>query len=346
MRKKRIGASIISLLLLTMFLVAPGLAENASETIQVYVDGVLITPADNASGSAAPLLYEGTVYLPIWVLSEALGKPVEWDSGTNSLYIGKSAEIQEITVSTAEELVFALGSNRRILLEEGVYNLTTVHPGFVDANVYFGKKHDGWELFLEGIQNLTIEGAGDAQSEIIVEPRYANVLNFLNCSNISLVNIKTGHTEGGLCSGGVLLFENCADIRIDNTDMYGCGTIGLMLEKVKDIKVTGSTIYGCTMQAMSIRGSSNVLLENCVFRDNEAIGPLVNIEHTSGLAFNACSFLRNAAGMSMFNLSGNENLVIENTEFIDNNVLVFGEPWELSVDASNRFENNGFGDVH
>lgn len=351
MFKKRYATSMVGaiILALVMFLSVPGLAQTANDTeeaipsaINIYVDGVLLEPADDSLKAAEPLLHDGTVYLPIWALSEALGKPVEWDSATNSVYIGAPAEVSEITVSTAEELVSALGSNRRILLEEGTYNLTAVKPGYINANVYFGEKHDGPELFLDGIHNLTIQGIGDEQSEIIVEPRYANVLNFLNCSNISIANIKAGHTEDGTCSGGVFLFNNCKNIQIDDTDMYGCGTLGLILEKVTAVKVTGSTIYGCTTGIMSAQGSSNILLKDCVFRDNAAYGLMISVEHTSGLTFDSCSFLRNTNASAMFYLTGSENITIKNTEFVDNDVPIFVEPGELAADASSRFENNAF----
>lgn len=337
------------ILLLAIFLSVPAFAQNASEmedvidrTIKIYVDGVLLIPEDDSPRTSEPLLHDGTVYLPISTLREALGKPVEWDSATNSVYIGKPAEIAEITVGTAEELISALGSNRQILLKEGVYNLTTVDPGYVNSSVYSSERPDGPELFLDGVHNLTIQGIGDKQSEIVVEPRYANVMNFRNCSNISIVNIKAGHTEDGLCSGGVFLFDNCAGIQIDGTHMYGCGTLGLILNKVTDAKVTGSTIYGCTSGIMDIQGSSDVLLKECVFRDNTASSLMIGVTHTSGLTFDSCSFLRNTNASSMFYLSGCENISVKNTEFIDNVVQELTERGELAFDASNRFENNMF----
>lgn len=351
MNKKWCVLSMVGavVLLLGIFLSAPAFAQNASETkdvidrtIKVYVDGVLLMPAGDSPKTIEPLLYDGNVYLPIWALREALGKPVEWDSTTNSVYIGEPAEMAEITVGTAEELISALGSNRRILLKEGVYNLTTVDPGYVSPSVYSSERPDGPELFLDGVHNLTIQGAGDEQSEIVVEPRYANVMNFQNCSNISIVNIKAGHTEDGMCSGGVFLFDNCTGIQIDDTQMYGCGTLGLILNKVTDVKVTGSTIYGCTSGIMNIQGSSNVLLKECVFRDNTAYDLMIGVEHTSGLTFDSCSFLRNTNASAMFYLSGCENIAIENTEFIDNDVENLVERGELAVDASSQFKNNMF----
>ena len=353
MNQKWYGTTILTIviLLLGMLLSIPALAQNGTEaeeatdqTIKIYVDGALLTPSSDSQETPGPLQHDGNIYLPLWALREALGKAVEWDSAANSIYIGEPAEVTEITVSTAEELIYALGSNRRILLKEGVYNLTTVKADYINANVYFNDKPDGPELFLDGIHNLTIQGAGAEFSEIIVEPRYANVLNFRNCSNISIVNIKAGHTDSGECSGGVFSFDNCSGIQIDDSDLYGCGTIGLMLYKVTDMRVTGSTIYECTAGIMIIQNSNDLLFSNCVFRDNTSTGNMVSVEHTSGLTFDGCSFQHNTNATSMFYLTGCENITVKNTEFIDNEGQEFVERGVLAVDASSQFENNMFDD--
>lgn len=49
------------------------------------VDGVPKTPPANAQ----PFIYEGTTYVPLRFLSEALGKAVEWDGETGTIYIGR-----------------------------------------------------------------------------------------------------------------------------------------------------------------------------------------------------------------------------------------------------------------
>ena|GEM_PF-1204249 len=252
-------------------------------------------------------------------------------------------DIEEVSVSTAGELLAALGSNRRILLEEGVYNLTAAEPGFQNsANVYFEECYDGSELVLDGVHNLTILGAGDARSEIIVEPRYANVINFIHCTNIGVENIEAGHTDGGECSGGVLLFENSTGVRIDNAAMYGCGTIGVSLYDTTDVTVSRSEVYGCTYRIMDVYSSFNILFTNCEFRDNTG-SALANFQYVSDFAADGCSFLRNEA-IAMFYPSQSQNITVRNTEFIDNNVeeLVRPDDGDIELDASNRFENNAF----
>jgi len=56
--------------------------------IKLYVDGTLITPKDPNGNIVEPFIYNGTTYLPVRAVSQALGKTVNWDGKTSSVYIG------------------------------------------------------------------------------------------------------------------------------------------------------------------------------------------------------------------------------------------------------------------
>ena len=300
-----------------------------------------------------PFIYNGTTFLPVRAISEALGKEVEWDGPTSSVYIGEytgkppeNTGFEEITVGTAEEFIAAIGSNRRILLKEGYYNLSDVSY-INDPSVYFRDCFDGYELVLDGIRNLSIESEGDGWCELIAEPRYAFVMNFLNCSNISLSGIKAGHTDTGYCAGGVFSFENSSGIQIDDTLMYGCGTVGLQLLRVSNMYVTNSTVYGCTYGIMYIGQSADILFRDCVFRDNTTFS-MVEMRNTTGVTFDSCSFLRNTAEYypgSVFSILHSGYLTVRNTVFSDNVAHGFfdwGDWGYIEFEDSNTFENNSF----
>jgi len=351
---KRIAAMFAVIIAAAIVYVTPALAQNIGKTIDVvyrdikiYIDGNLIVPQDATGKIVEPFIYNGTTYLPLRAVGEALGKPVQWDGASNSVFIGEtlSQEVTDITVGSAQELVAALGSNRRILLKEGVYNLTAVDPAVInDTSVSYQEIYDGPELLLDGIHNLTIQGAADNKSEIVIDPRYAFVMNFKNCSDINISDVKAGHTEGGYCLGGVFSFENSSGIQIDDAQMYGCGTIGLNLLRATDIKVTNSSIYDCSYGIMTVDYSANVSFDNCVFRDNRGF-TMVIVGHTSGFSVENCQFLRNEADYTddpMFSISQSENVSVKNTEFADNRAYkLIGED-DITFDASNTFENNSF----
>ena len=351
---KRVAVVLAIILVLSVLNVVPAIAQSLSKAIDVYyrniriyVEGDLLVPKVASGRVVEPFIYDGAVYLPIRVVSEALGRTVTWDDATNSVYIGEMTpqDVKEITVSTAEELVAALGSNRRIILEEGVYNLTAVSSmDIINPSIYFAENFDGPELVLDGVHNLTIQGAGDGWSEILADPRYAVVMYFLNCSNINIANVKAGHTEGGYCSGGVFSFESSSGIRIDDTLMYGCGTVGLSIMQVIDMKVANSTIYDCTQGIMDIYYSSDISFKNCVFKDNAGF-IMVDVQFTNGLTIDSCAFLHNVDEYRfypMFSILQSENVSIKNNRFEDNILSSLFEQKDIKIDSSNKLKNNSF----
>ena len=63
--------------------------------IKLVVDGVEVTPKDAAGKVVEPFMSEGTTYLPVRAVAEALGKEVSWDGDTKTVYIGKAPGAEE-----------------------------------------------------------------------------------------------------------------------------------------------------------------------------------------------------------------------------------------------------------
>ena len=98
--KKIIIICIAALLLLLLF-VSPVLAESVKKNIDVsynniklVVDGRVVTPKDVNGNIVEPFIYNGTTYLPVRAVSEALGKRVEWDPATYTVYVGENHNLQ------------------------------------------------------------------------------------------------------------------------------------------------------------------------------------------------------------------------------------------------------------
>ena len=60
--------------------------------IKIYVDGVKINGADAKGNKVEPFIYNGTVYLPVRAVSDAIGKDVTWDSNTYTVYLGEAKQ--------------------------------------------------------------------------------------------------------------------------------------------------------------------------------------------------------------------------------------------------------------
>lgn len=69
--------------------------EALYNNIKIYVDGVKIDPKDANGNTVEPFIYNGTTYLPVRAVGEAIGKTVTWDGATQSVYLGeKPGEVQ------------------------------------------------------------------------------------------------------------------------------------------------------------------------------------------------------------------------------------------------------------
>lgn len=56
--------------------------------IKLVVDGIEVTPKDANGKVVDPFVCDGTTYLPVRALANALGKEVDWDGETKTVYIG------------------------------------------------------------------------------------------------------------------------------------------------------------------------------------------------------------------------------------------------------------------
>lgn len=293
------------------------------DNIKIYVDGTIAQPKDANGETIKPFISKGVTYLPVAALSKILGKDVSWDGNTKSIYIGKKPDIQakEVTVSNVDELFAALGSNKHIKLSPGIYNISDLKQGYSESkNIYWQQEFDGNELVLDKINNLTLEGLGDKPVEIVVEPRYADVLTFLNCSSISIKNIKAGHTiEKGDCTGGVLNFDSSKGIDISNSIFYGCGTYGIIAKDTENLKFHNSIIEECTYGAMTLSDCKEFTFDDSILRKCEGFS-LIEINSSSNIVYNKCEISDNK-GSDMLEVNLSNGLKFNNCKFKGNKLF-------------------------
>ncbi len=93
---KRLQGFAAGILCCVLFAGISVFAKNATETIQamykdikIYVDGVKIDPKDANGNKVEPFIYNGTTYLPVRAIGDAIGKQVAWDGATSSVYLGE-----------------------------------------------------------------------------------------------------------------------------------------------------------------------------------------------------------------------------------------------------------------
>jgi len=179
---------------------------------------------------------------------------------------------KQVTVTTADEFLAAIAPDTEIILKDGTYLLNTAKDYGTGWSDYYhwAEEFDGPELVIYGVDNLVIRSeSGDAKKcTVSAIPRYADVLTFKGCSNITVSGFTAGHTtEPGYCTGGVLYFEDCDNIGVNRCGLYGCGILGVRAELCSTVAVTGCEIYECSYGGIQMGNVSGIRIEGCSFRD-------------------------------------------------------------------------------
>lgn len=176
-----------------------------------------------------------------------------------------------ITVTTADELLAAIGPDRTIILDGTDFFLSKAdaYGGIGTRYYYWSEVYDGQELVIDGVDGLTIRASADSpeSTQITVEPRYANVFRFVNCRDLHLQGFTAGHTRGSECAGGVLYFEDCRDVWVDSCRLYGCGILGIWSLGGSDLIVENCEIYDCSLGGVWLEGTASVSFTNCNIHD-------------------------------------------------------------------------------
>ncbi len=183
-----------------------------------------------------------------------------------------------ISVGSPEELFSAIQPGAVIFVEPGMYNLSTwIDRTWAEEGESWNAAHpfvrlqpcyDGVEAVIVGANGLSLIGLGQnrGETELVIQPRYASVLGFENCLDVSISGMTLGHTDGGECSGSVLNFDSCSAVTLTNLDLYGCGVYGVSGYGLGDLNMRGCCIHDCSGGPVSLYGGAGVnAFEDCIF---------------------------------------------------------------------------------
>lgn len=257
----------------------------ASELIPVTVEGCALGDNDiidwYADMEKLGSLYENSKAVDpdgnVYTYSE-LQEMQKTENAVWNAYVPEVASTPDVAVSedgkvhvtTVDEFLAAIAPDTIIYLEPGTYDLSTAAGcGVTETDRYrWDLRFDGPSLVITGVDGLTIEGAGAESVTIAAVPRYADVLGFERCADLTLRGFTAGHTEEkGYCTGGVLYFDLCDDAAIDGCALFGCGIMGITASSCTDMNVSNTEIYDCEYGAVTLN-DSNAVFDNCDIHDN------------------------------------------------------------------------------
>jgi len=268
------------------------------------------------------------------------------------------AESEVRRVSTVDELLAAIAPHTVIELAEGVYDLSTAsdygedsHSNYYSWNGVWGEAGEtSAELVIANVDGLTLRGAGMGNTTLAAVPRYANVIKFVNCHQLTLADLTAGHTtEPGFCMGGVLRLESCGDVSVTGCGLFGCGTVGVDAVGCTDLTVSNSRIYECSYNAVSASQCRNVRVEGCEI-DSHGTRPghgeaamLFTANYTDGFTVHGCEIHDNAA-QALLSAAYSKNARFLSNDVHDNRLVssVFTFDQYAAVVDGCRFESNDF----
>lgn len=91
--------------------------------IKVYWDGVEQTLRNAKGDKVEPLIYEGTTYVPLRALAGLLGKDVDWEQNTQSVYIGEKPTAETTPLDKMPKDKFQYGYDYIRTGEKAKFNL-------------------------------------------------------------------------------------------------------------------------------------------------------------------------------------------------------------------------------
>ncbi|MBE6914384.1 MAG: right-handed parallel beta-helix repeat-containing protein [Ruminococcaceae bacterium] len=209
-----------------------------------------------------------------------------------------------VHVSNMEQMIENIAPDTQILLAPGRYNLSDALAALYAREgerfnesrefVRIDEEYDGPELVITGVSGLSIasESGSAADTEIVTDPRYADVLQFENCSDIGIMDLTMGHTDTGDCIGDVLYFSQCSDIVLSGLDLYGCGVYGIGTSECAYMTCFDSTIRDCENGALELYDAqSRQMFLNCVMTGSGSGGWFYADDDSDGeFYFYRCTF--------------------------------------------------------
>ncbi len=207
-----------------------------------------------------------------------------------------------VYVRSTVEFLEAIAPNTTIFIDMEEYDaiIPTGHEA-VEMGEYisWGQAYDGLQLQINGVENLTILGREDTYSHLLSPYSYADVLHFVDCNNLTLQWLNIGHEVEGYCTGGVLAFENCHGVTIENCDLWGCGIEGLSIWDSSGFDVSYTTIRDCSYSIMSIYDSRDIRFQYCLLHDNREFD-MMSFKNTPKVRFENCVIWNNRTSGGMY----------------------------------------------
>ena len=122
-------------------------------------------------------------------------------------------------------------------------------------------------LILNKLSHITINGNG---AVLVLDSLVNDVVELNRCHNVTIDNIKALHKEvnGPVgCTGNVILINGGSNITIINSELNGCGVVGVTAYNSINLKIISNYIHKNTHYPIIYDGPSVTIKDN-IFENN------------------------------------------------------------------------------
>lgn len=188
-----------------------------------------------------------------------------------------------VVVSNTLELINAIEDHTHIVLNDGIYDLSSMQASDIDnPNITLSASESGYVLNIDFISDLLIEGTIYGTSTIKADG-INGLMAFNSCNNIMIknVNLEFGNDSEFSDVGNNIRFNDCEAVYIDKTNIQGHGNIGISIETSENIYINDSIIADCIENGVEFNDSKELIITHSIIRNCDD-GALLDIG-SSGL---------------------------------------------------------------
>ena len=195
-----------------------------SNGVKIVVDGKKLNPTDANGNRVEPLIYNGTTYLPVRAVANALGKAVYWDGPNFTVYLGDmDGELEYPTVELEDMVSIADKIDETDMLTDNYgnrYGRAITNGGYgYTAEYLLNMKFSRFKATLyvpEGENDitpsyLTIEADGKTiytSPEMINASRPVSIdINITGCNDIKFKFNEKGWNDTWICLGDAGFYQ-------------------------------------------------------------------------------------------------------------------------------------------
>jgi predicted house-cleaning noncanonical NTP pyrophosphatase (MazG superfamily) len=198
--KQFIAGLIVGVMLMSAVFAGTQTIEAFYNNIKISVDGKAVELKDAVGNSVDPFIYNGTTYLPVRAIAEALGMEVKFNETTNTVELAKKEGEKKVIWNDAENIAKAMEKQKEIdklaslvdIFDRDIDSWNFVDEGEIKVTQYKDGRKFIMPYEIYNVSKIVSNYSVDEGSKTLtLYGKYKKV--FL--SNIPLVSIDRGNVE-------------------------------------------------------------------------------------------------------------------------------------------------------